>query len=88
MTTEQTHNLIKANFLGNKRRRGVCMSYKDHFTVKWRDDLCTLQECLVTEIESGGKSCFFTCLSRYLSQTHDQLEDFYKLMFCYPVSMA
>lgn len=56
------------------------MSYKDHFTVIWRDDLWTLQECLVTEIESGGKSCFFTYLSRYLSQTHDQLEDFYKLL--------
>lgn len=30
------------------------MHYKDHLPVIRRDDLCTLQECLVTKIKSEG----------------------------------
>ena len=56
------------------------MYYTDHLPITKRDDLLILQECLVTEIKSRGKSCFFTCLCRQPSQTHDQIEDFYKIL--------
>ena len=50
------------------------MYYKDYLPIIRRDYLCTLQECLVVEIKSRGKSCFFTCLYRYPSQNQDQFE--------------
>ena len=56
------------------------MYYTDHLPITKRDDLLILQECLVTEIKSRGKSCFITCLCRQPSQTHDQIEDFYKIL--------
>ena len=71
--------MVRAEFPGGKIG-GVCMYYKDHLPVTRRDYLCTLQECLVTEIKSEGKSCFFTSLYRSPSQTHDQIEDFYKIL--------
>ena len=35
------------------------MYYKEHLSIIKRDDLCTLKECLVTEIKVDKKSCFF-----------------------------
>ena len=52
------------------------MYYKDYLLIIRRDDLCSLQECLVVEIKSGGQSCFFTCLYRSPSQNQDQFELF------------
>ena len=41
--------------LWETKKGGVCMRYKDHLPVIRRDDLCTLEECLVTKIKSEGK---------------------------------
>ena len=43
--------MMKELILSNKKRRGICMYYKEHLTIIKREDLCTLNECLVTELE-------------------------------------
>ena len=45
------------------------MYYKQHLSFIKRDDLCTLKECLVTEIEVDKNFFFFLCLYRSPSQT-------------------
>ena len=56
---------------GNKKRGGVCMHYKDYLPIIRRDDLCTLQECLLVEIKSWN--CFFICLFRSQVKTRTAL---------------
>ena len=65
------YNLIRADHPGNKKRRGVCMYYKDYLLIIRRDDLCILQESLVGEMKLGSQNCFFTCLYRSPSQNQD-----------------
>ena len=41
-----------------------------------RDDICTLDNCLVTEIRSQGEKDFLTEVYRSPGQNHDEFEDF------------
>ena len=43
-----------------------------------QDDICTLDNCLVTEICSQGEKCFLTCVYHSPSQNDDKFEDFRK----------
>ena len=70
------YNLLRADHPSNKKRGGVCMYYKEHLPIIKRDDLCTLKECLVTEIRVDKKKFFFSCLYRSPSQTQDEFEEF------------
>ena len=63
------YDLLRANHPSTKKRGAVCMYYKQHLSFIKRDDLCTLKECLVTEIEVDKKFFFFMCLCRSPSQT-------------------
>ena len=40
------------------------------------EDICTLDNCLVTEIRSKGENNFLTCIYRSPSQSHDEFENF------------
>ena len=55
---------------------GVCICYKEHIPLVRRDDLCTLSNCLVTEIRLENEKCFLTCLYRSPSQTQHEFENF------------
>ena len=55
-----------------KKKVGVCVYYKEDIPLVRRDDLCTLINCLVTEICLENEKCFLTCL--YQSTTHTQHE--------------
>ena len=68
------YNLLRCDHLSNLKRGGVCMFYKEYLPINRRDDLCTLTECIVTEINLGKKSVFFTFSYRYPSQTTDEFE--------------
>ena len=46
------------------------MHYKDYLPIIRRDDLCTLQECLLVEIKWN---CFFVCLFRSQVKTRSAL---------------
>ena len=45
-----------------KREVFVCIVSKKHLPIIKRDDLCTLKECLVTEIIVDKKSFFCVCI--------------------------
>ena len=54
----------------------MCIYFKEHIPLIKRDDICTLDNCLVTEIHSQGEKNFLTCVYRSPSQNHDEFEDF------------
>ena len=68
--------MIRADHSSGSKRGGVCIYYKEHIPLIKRDDICTLDNCLVTEIRSQGEKSFLTCVYRSPSQTQDEFEDF------------
>ena len=52
------------------------MYYKDHLPFVRRDDITSLDECIVGEIRVGNSKCFITCLYRSPNQTADETEIF------------
>ena len=56
---------------------GVCIYYKEHIPLILRDDINTLDNCMVTEIRSQNEKCFLTCIYRSPSQNHDEFKIFY-----------
>ena len=41
-----------------RKRGGVCIYYKEHIPLIKRDNICTLDNCFVTEIRSQGEHFF------------------------------
>ena len=70
------YNLIRADHPSDSKRGGVCIYYKEHISLIKRDDICTSDNCLVTEIPLQGEKCFLTCIYHSPSQNHDELDDF------------
>ena len=70
------YNLIRSDHPSASKKGGVCVYYKEHIPLVRRDDLCTLSNCLVTEIRLENEKCFFACLYRSLSQTQHEFESF------------
>ena len=56
------------------KQGGVCIYFKEFLPLISGSDLSNMKECLVTEINVNNKTCFFKCLSRSLSQNHEELE--------------
>ena len=71
------YNLRRADHPIDSKRDGVCIYYKEHIPLVKRHDICTLDNCLVSEIRSQGKKCFLTCIYCFPSQSHDDFDDFY-----------
>ena len=70
------YNLIRSDHPSDLRRGEVCIYYKEHIPLIKREDICTLGNCLVTEIRSKGRKSFLTCIYRSPSQSHDEFESF------------
>ena len=70
------YSLLRADRLGNSKRLGVCLYFKEHLPLIKRNDLSILQECLVTESIVDDEKYFFTCLYRSTNQNHEELEKF------------
>ena len=51
---------MRSDHPSNTKTEDVLMFYKDYLLLIRRDDLCTLSECIVTEIKFGIKFIFFT----------------------------
>ena len=66
---------MHADHPSNTKREGVCIYYKVHLPIIKRSDLHQLHGCLVTELRTVKKKCFFTCLYRSPSQTPEEFED-------------
>ena len=58
------YSLIQAGHPSDSKRGGICIYYKDHIPLIKRDNIFTLDNCLVTEIRSQGEKCFLTCIYR------------------------
>ena len=54
----------------------MCIYYKEHIPLVKRDYICTLDNCLVTEIRSQNEKCFLTCINRSPSQNHEEFQNF------------
>ena len=76
MISIDEYHLTRADHPGDSKRGGICIYYKEHTPLIKRDDICTLDNCLVTEIRSQGGKCFLTCAYGSPSQTHDEFYDF------------
>ena len=70
------YTFLRSDHPSNIEKGGVCMFYKDHQPVIRCDDLCALTECIVVEVNLGGKSLFFTSNYRSPSQTVDEFESY------------
>ena len=68
--------LLRVDHPNNIKRGGICMYFKESLPLINRSDLSNMKECLVTEINVNNEKCFFTCLYRSPSQSHDELKSF------------
>ena len=68
--------MIRTDHLSDSKRDRVCVYYKEHISLIKRDDICTLDNCLLTEIHPQTEKCFLTCLCRSPSQSQDEFENF------------
>ena len=68
-------NVVKADHPSNAKRGGVCLYFKNSRPLKVLD-IQLLQECINFEIKIADKTCNFISLSRFPSQSKDELESF------------
>ena len=72
----QGYDMIRCDFPRNIKRGGVCMYLRKELPVVRRDDLSTLEQCLVCEIKVKRSKCFITCIYRSPNETEEELNDF------------
>ena len=70
------YNLTRSDHPSDSKKGGVCSYYKEHISLIKRDDIYTLDNCLVTEIRSQNEKWFLTCLHCSPSQSQDELKTF------------
>ena len=70
------YNLIRLDHPSDSKTDGVCIYYKGHVPLSKRDDICTLNNCLVTEICSKDEKYFLTCIYHSPSESHNEFENF------------
>ena len=70
------YNLIRSDHPRDSKKGGVYVYYMEHIPLVRRDDLCTLSNCLVTEIHLENEKCFLTCRYQSPSQTQHEFENF------------
>ena len=70
------YSLIRSDHPSDSKKGGVCIYYKEHIPLILRDDINTLDNCLVTEIRSQNEKCFLTCIYRSPSQNQDEFKNF------------
>ena len=64
--------LIRSDHPSNSEKGGFCIFYKEYlFITKW-DDICTLGNCLVTEICSQNETCSY----RLPGESQDEFQNF------------
>ena len=70
------YNLVRSEYPSDLKRGGICICYKEHIPLIKRDDICTLDDCLVTDICLQSEKCFLTCIYRSPSQNNEESENF------------
>ena len=57
------YNLIRSDHSSDSKKGWVYIYYKEHISLIEWDYICTLDNCLVTEIHSQNEKCFLTCFT-------------------------
>ena len=70
------YNLIRSDHPSDSKKGGVCIYYKEHILLFLRDDISTLDICVVTEIRSQYEEWFLTCIYLSPSQNQDEFKNF------------
>ena len=70
------YSLLRADHPNDIKQWGLCICFKESLPLIRRNDLTNIKDCIVTEISVNNEKCFFTCLYRSPSQSHDELERF------------
>ena len=70
------YNFIGSDQPSDSKKDGVCLYYKQHISLIRRDEVCTLDNCVVTEIRSQSEKCCLTCAYRSPSQSQEEFEIF------------
>ena len=70
------YSLLRVDHPNNIKRGGVCMYFNEPLPLIRRSDLSNMKEYLGTEINVNNEKCFFACLYRSPSQSHEELESF------------
>ena len=70
------YNLIRSDHPSDSNKGGVCIYHEEYIHSVKRDDICTLGNCLVSEICSQNEKCFLTCIYCSPSQNHDEFQNF------------
>ena len=70
------YDILRCDHPSDTKRGGVCVYFKDFLNLKRRDDISTLDECIICEIKVGNAKYFLSCMYRTPSQSEQQLADF------------
>ena len=70
------YDMFRCNSPNNSKRGGVCIYFKESLPFIKRDDLSSLNECLVCELKFGKAKCFVTTLYRSPSQSKEEFRKF------------
>ena len=70
------YSLLRADHPNDIQCGGVCIYFKESLPLIRRNDLTNIKDCFVTKSNVNSEKCFFTCLYRSPSQSHDELECF------------
>ena len=70
------YSLLRIDHPNKIKRGGVWMYFKESLPLIRQSDLSNMKECFLTEINVNNEKCFFTCLYRSQSQSHEELERF------------
>ena len=70
------YSLIRSDHPSDSKKSEICIYYKEHIPLILRDDINTLDNCLVTETRSQNEKCFLTCIYRSPSQNQDEFNIF------------
>ena len=68
--------VLRADRPNDIKRGGVCINFEESLPLITRNDLTNTKDYPVTEINVNNEKCFFTCLYRSPSQSHDELNVF------------
>ena len=67
------YKLVRADYLGNVKRVGVCICFKESLSIRFLDAPSNLNECLLSY---KNKKCFIATLYRSPSQSREEFEKF------------
>ena len=77
------YNLIRSDDPMGSKEGDICIYYREHIPLIRRGNLCSLYNCLETEICLENGKCVLSCLYQSPSQNKHEFEHFCTLIYSY-----